>query len=389
MFMTLNLNCWRNFVKIAIPKEIQADERRIPMLPVDVAALSNLGATIEIETGIGQSIGFSDSDYSDAGAVVNPNRETLLSSADLILRLNKPPINEIQLLKKGCIHISYLDPFNEKELIHALLKQGINSISMEMIPRTTKAQKMDTLSSQASLAGYTAVILAAERLDKIFPMMMTPAGTISPVRVFIIGAGVAGLQAIATAKRLGARVEAFDTRPVVEEQVLSLGAKFVKIDLGETGQTKNGYAKALTDDQLKRQREVMAKHCSQADIVITTAQVFGRKAPLIITNEMIEKMSPGSIIIDMAVESGGNVDGSVIGREIDINGVKIIGLRNLAGRKASHASQMYSSNLKNLILEFWDKENKRFSLDLEDEIIKSCLVTHNGQIFSEVLKNIK
>jgi NAD(P) transhydrogenase subunit alpha len=218
-------------------------------------------------------------------------------------------------------------------------------------------------------------------------MMMTPAGTISPGHVFVIGAGVAGLQAIATAKRLGARVDAFDTRPVVEEQVKSLGAKFVKIDLGETGETKDGYAKALTPEQLEKQRQGMANVCAQSDAVITTAQVFGKKAPLIITKNMITQMKPGSVIVDMAVETGGNVEGSQLDQEVEINGVKIIGLGNLPGRVATNASQMYSSNLHNLIEEYWDKEAKIFRLNLEDEIIKGCLVTHQGRICHEQIKN--
>jgi len=259
---------------------------------------------------------------------------------------------------------------------------------MEMIPRSTIAQKMDALSSQANLAGYVTVILAAERINKILPMMMTPSGTIAPARVFIIGVGVAGLQAIATAKRLGARVEAFDTRPVVEEQVQSLGAKFVKIDLGETGQTKDGYAKALTPEQIKKQQDGMAKICANADIVITTAQLFGRKAPVIVTKEMVAQMKPGSIIVDMAVESGGNVEGSKVDEEVDVNGVRILGLGNLPGRVAVHASQMYSSNLVNFVESFWDVEAKKFNLKLEDDIIKGCLITHNGEVVNEMIKNL-
>lgn len=259
---------------------------------------------------------------------------------------------------------------------------------MELIPRTTKAQKMDALSSQASLGGYVAVIVAADRLNKIFPMMMTPSGTIAPSKVFVIGAGVAGLQAIATAKRLGARVEAFDTRPIVEEQVQSLGAKFIKVDLGETGETKDGYAKALTQEQIDKQRDVMAKHCAQSDVVITTAQVFGKKAPIIITDDMIKGMKPGSLIVDLAVETGGNVEGSKLGEEIDSGGVRIIGLENLPGNVAVHASQMYSSNLGSLLSEFWDDESKSFKMDLEDEIIQGCLVTHQGSLFCETIKNI-
>jgi len=373
-------------VKIAIPRETHPEETRIPMLPADVEYFVKLGAKVEVEKGLGSSIGISDDQFVQAGATLSGDRQALLSSADMVLRLNKPPLDEIQLLKKGTVHISYLDPFNEKDLIDSFLKAGVSAISMEMIPRTTKAQKMDSLSSQASLAGYVSVILAADRLNKVFPMMMTPAGTIAPTRVFIIGAGVAGLQAIATAKRLGARVEAFDTRPVVEEQVLSLGAKFLKIDLGESGETKDGYAKELTEQQIKIQQDAMAKKCAQSDIVITTAQVFGRKAPRIITKEMVSAMQPGSIIVDMAVSSGGNVEGSKSNEEVDVNGVLIIGYNNLSDRVPLHATQMYSSNLKKLISEYIDKESGELVLDLEDEIIKGCLVTHNGEIFSDRLK---
>jgi len=252
-------------MKIVIPKEYVSGERRVPVIPSNVKQLVKLGAQVEIEANMGKTSGYSDDEYISAGATVSGDRKALLSSADVVLRLHKPPVEEIDWLKKGGIHISYLDPFNEKELLDKFVSHGISAISMEMIPRVTRAQKMDALSSQTSLAGYAAVIIAAERLNKIFPMMMTPAGTISPSRVFVIGVGVAGLQAIATAKRLGARVEAFDTRPVVEEQVQSLGAKFVKIDLGETGQTKDGYAKALTEEQIDKQRQEMANH-DRADI---------------------------------------------------------------------------------------------------------------------------
>jgi len=376
-------------VKIAVAKELQSGETRVPLIPATAANFVKLGAEVLVEQGMGISAFFRDEDYTKEGARIVSDRKVLFSEADIVIRLRKPSAEDITLLKKGTIHISYLDPFNEPALIDKFISQGVSAISMELIPRTTLAQKMDALSSQASLAGYVAVILAAEKLDKIFPMMMTPAGTIAPVKVFVIGAGVAGLQAIATAKRLGARVEAFDTRPVVEEQVQSLGAKFIKVDLGETGQTKDGYAKALTEEQLARQREAMARHCAQADVVITTAQVFGRKAPVIITRDMIEGMRPGSVVVDLAVETGGNVEGSEPGKTVDKNGVSIIGVENLPGRVAIHASQMYSSNVGNLITHFWDKESKNFKLDLEDEIIQGCLVTHNGEIVSETLKKQK
>lgn len=375
-------------MKIAVMKETHPGEARVPLIPATVEKLVRLGAEVEVEAGLGLSCRFANDDYVKAGAKVNPSRDEMLNSADIVLRLRKPPREEVRLMKNGCVHISYLDPFRETELVDQLAAAGISAVSLEMLPRTTLAQKMDVLSSQANLAGYVSVILAAEQLDKILPMMTTPAGTIKPARVFIIGVGVAGLQAIATARRLGARVEAFDTRPVVEEQVKSLGAKFVKIDLGETGQTKDGYAKALTPEQMQMQKEGMAKACAQADIVITTAQLFGRPAPRIIDHGMIAQMQPGSVIVDMAVESGGNVEGSVVDQVVEIEGVKVIGLGNLPGQVAQTASQVYSANLGNFVEHFWNKEGKTFCLRLEDEIMKGSLITHGGQIVNEMYKNI-
>ncbi|MHC4518177.1 MAG: Rossmann-fold NAD(P)-binding domain-containing protein, partial [Planctomycetota bacterium] len=239
---------------------------------------------------------------------------------------------------------------------------------------------------QANLAGYVAVVLAAEHQKKILPMMMTPAGTIPPARVFVIGAGVAGLQAIATAKRLGARVDAFDVRPDAQEQILSLGAKPLKVDLGETAQTKDGYAKKLTDEQLEKQRQAMARQCAQSDVVVTTAKVFGRKAPLIVTNEMLDGMKPGSVVVDLAVGTGGNVEASELGKEIERKGVTIVGWPELQRRVPVPASQMFSSNLYNLLEHFWDKEARQLTLDRDDEIIQACLITHGGQIVNETVK---
>jgi NAD(P) transhydrogenase subunit alpha len=373
-------------LKLFIPKEADAAETRVPALPETVKRLSDLGIDIAIEKGLGAGLHLDDKQYQEAGAEVVTEVASGYGEADMVLRLGKPAEEDVAQLRDGAIHISHLDPFFEASLVRTLAKQNISAICMEMIPRTTLAQKMDALSSQANIAGYAAVILAADRLSQIMPMMMTPAGTINPARVFIIGAGVAGLQAIATAKRLGARVEAFDTRPVVEEQVQSLGAKFVKIDIGETGQTKDGYAKKLTDEQLEKQRQGMAEHCAQADVVITTAKLFGRKAPLIVTKDMVEGMRPGSIIVDLAVETGGNVEGSKPGEEVDVNGVRIIGLRNLPGLYPVDASQMYASNTANLIDHFWDKEEKAFNLDLEDEILNACVITHGGEIVNESIR---
>ena len=372
-------------MNLAVPREVHPGEVRVALIPEHVAKLVKAGAEVTIESGLGQPLRIADEKYTEAGASVVADHNQLIQNADVVLRIRKPLVEEVERMKPGCIYISLLDPFNERELIDMFVAKNISAVSMEMIPRITRAQKMDVLSSQANLAGYVAVILAAERLDKILPMMMTPAGTISPARVFIIGVGVAGLQAIATAKRLGARVEAFDTRPVVEEQVKSLGARFVKIDLGETGQTKDGYAKALTEEQLQKQREGMAKVCALSDIVITTAQLFGRRAPVIVTGKMVRGMSKGSVIVDLAVEGGGNVAGSQIDRELDVDGVRIIGLGNLPGRVTVHASQMFSSNLYNLVEDFWNDEEKRIDLNLEDEIVKGCVITHQGKIVNEMI----
>ena len=370
---------------VAVPKETHPGETRTALVPEHVAKLTALGAKIEVESGLGLACGHSDIEYTRAGAVVRADRTAMLATADVILQVRKPTLDEVSALREGTVFIALLDPFQSPDVIRALAAHNVSALSMEMVPRSTRAQKMDVLSSQASLAGYAAVIVAAGESGKIFPMMMTPAGTIKPVKVFIIGAGVAGLQAIATARRLGAKVEAFDTRPVVEEQVKSLGAKFVKIDVGETGQTEGGYAKALTEDQLKLQREGMARVCAESDIVITTAQVFGRRAPVLLTSEMLDAMKPGSVVVDLAVESGGNVEGVVADEITDRKGVKIVGIASLPGRVPVHASQMYSSNVTALLTEFWDKEAQALKLNLEDDILKSCVVTHGGRIVNEKL----
>ena len=370
---------------VAFPKETHAGETRAAMVPELVGKLTALGAKVEIEAGLGLSCGHSDADYERAGAAVRTDRAAMIQTADVIVQVRKLRPGDVSLMREGAVFIGLLDPFQSPDLIQVLAARGVSAISLEMVPRSTRAQKMDVLSSQASLAGYAAVIAAAEQSGKIFPMMMTPAGTIKPVKVFIIGAGVAGLQAIATAKRLGAKVEAFDTRPVVEEQVKSLGAKFVKIDVGETGQTADGYAKALTEDQIKLQREGMKRICAESDVVITAAQVFGRRAPILLTSEMLDAMKPGSVVVDLAVESGGNVEGVVSDQITDRKGVKIVGIASLPGTVPVHASQMYSSNVTALLTEFWDKETKALKLNLEDDILKSCLVTHGGKIVNEKL----
>lgn len=372
-------------MKLFIAKEPGRQETRAALLPADAAKLVKLGAEVEVAAGIGRAINVADEEYEHAGAQVSSDQKTSLG-AEMVLRLGVPDVDDVSHLSGGAIHVSLLDPFNSAEVVQAMADREISAISLEMIPRTTIAQKMDVLSSQANLAGYVAVILAASRQNKILPMMMTPAGTIAPARVFVIGAGVAGLQAIATAKRLGARVDAFDVRPDAQEQILSLGAKPLKVDLGETGQTKDGYAKKLTDEQLARQREAMAKQCAQSDIVITTAKVFGKKAPLIVTNEMIDGMKPGSVIIDLAVETGGNVEASKPDKEVQRHGVMIIGRVELPRRVPVAASQVFSSNLYNFVEHFWHKETKRFVLDRDDAIIQGCLITHAGDIVHPAIK---
>ena len=375
-------------MRIAIPKEIHPGENRVPITPDSAKKLCRMGAELVVEAGLGLGSGYADSEYEEAGASVSSDRNALFSSADVLLRLRKPSLEEIALMKRGCIHISYLDPFNEKELVGALQAAGITAISMEMIPRTTRSQKMDALSSQANLAGYVMVLQAATHLPRIFPMMMTPAGTLKPANVFVIGAGVAGLQAIATAKRLGAKVTAFDTRPVVAEQVQSLGAKFLEIDLGETGQTEGGYALELTPEQVEMQRQAQKDVIAKSDVVITTAQVFGRKPPVLVTKDMVEGMAPGSVIVDMAAETGGNVEGSVPNEIVKVGGVTIIGLGNLAGEVARDASQMYSSNLFNLVEDNWNEEQKQFVVDFEDDILPGCIITHGGEVVNETIKKI-
>ncbi|MDR0532653.1 MAG: NAD(P) transhydrogenase subunit alpha [Verrucomicrobiales bacterium] len=368
-------------MRLLCAKENEAGETRVALVPADAKKLIQLGFEVEVEQGAGVSAGFADDSYQAVGATINSDRQAALRSADVVLKIKAPTASDISLFKKDSLSVSFLDPFRQSELVEKFAVSGVRAVSLELIPRSTIAQKMDALSSQASLAGYAAVIHAAEKLDRIFPMMMTPAGTLSAAKVLVIGVGVAGLQAIATAKRLGARVTAFDTRPVVEEQVKSLGAKFLKIDLGKMEQTEQGYAKELTPGQLELQKKGMAKACAESDVVITTAQVFGRQAPRIIGKEMLSGMRPGSLVLDLAVATGGNVEGSDANGEVSINGVRVIGCLNLAATVPQHASQMLSSNMLAFITHFWDKENKRVRVDANDEIMRDCLLTADGKVF--------
>ena len=371
--------------KILVCKESDPRETRTPLIPDDVKRLIGMGFEIKAVSGTGVKSGFSDEAYEKAGAKIVANEQDAFADSEIVLRIMKP--ESAKGLKKDTLHLSYLDPFNEKELLNDFAKAGVQAVSLEMIPRTTLAQKMDVQSSQTSLAGYVAVLNAAAKLPKILPMMVTPSGTIQPARVFIIGVGVAGLQAIATAKRLGARVDAFDTRPVVEEQVKSLGANFVKIDLGEMGQTDQGYAKELTPEQVAKQQEAQAKVCERSNIVITTAKVFGRKAPLLIKKDVLERMQPGSIVVDMAVSTGGNVEGSKLFENVVTdNGVTIMSGDLLERQVPYDASKMLSGNFTAFLTHFYNKESKELDVKLEDEIMKGCLLTRGGAIVHERFK---
>ena len=373
-------------MNIFFPKEPEF-ETRVSLTFESAKKFLDKGLNVSIEKSFAEHLGSSEKDFEDLGVKVS-SRDEGFSNAEIICSVQNIGQEELEKIKAGTLLVSFLDPFNEKSLVKKIKEKNISAISMELIPRITRAQKMDALSSQANLAGYSAVIIASQELQKALPMMMTAAGTISPSKVFVIGVGVAGLQAIATAKRLGAKVEAFDTRPVVEEQVKSLGARFVKIDIGETGETDQGYAKELTSEQIEMQREGMKKVCASSDIVITTAQVFGRPAPTLVTSEMVSAMSQGSVIVDMAVGTGGNVEGSIPNETIDINGVKIVGNTNLPGELPFHSSQVYSSNIFNLIDEFWNEDEKKLKLDVSDEILSICLISHEKEYINKTIREI-
>lgn len=371
-------------MEIVILKEPK-EETRIPMLPAQVEKLCKLGFLCHVESSLGSHLSITDEHYEKVGATIFSDRKKVFTSADLVLCLSSPSIHDVSHMKTGSYLVGFLDPFTNKDLLKILEQKKISSISMELMPRTTVAQKMDALSSQANLAGYVSVLLATSNLDKILPMMTTPAGTIFPAKVFIIGVGVAGLQAIATARRLGARVEAYDTRPIVKEQVESLGAKFFQIDLGQTQETKEGYAKELTQDQLKKQKEAMKSAISSSDIVITTAQLLGKKAPILVTQEMIKAMKQKSVIVDMATQNGGNVEGSKKDAIIESNGVTIIGYSQLARLVPQSASEMYGANLYNLIGHFFDNQKKTFPKEMHDPFFQTILMTYEGKIINSWL----
>ena len=370
-------------VLTAIPSP--PEERRLALVPAAVERLVKLGHEVQLPSGYGAPLHISDEAWAAAGAKVVAEAEAR-AAADVVLVVSPPAPKALQGLAPGTFVVGFLDPFFSLPTVKALADGGLRAMCVELMPRTTYAQKMDALSSQASLAGYVAVVLAAQRIDKVLPMMSTPAGTIAPARAFVLGVGVAGLQAIATAKRLGARVDAYDTRPVVAEQVKSLGARFVEFDLGgEQGQTEQGYAQALTDEQLERQRVQRAKVVAQSDIVITTAQVFGRPAPRLLGAAAIAGMKPGSVVVDLAASTGGNVEGTVAGKEVVTgNGVRIVGLHPLPASVARDASQMYAANLTYLIEHAWRDGVLRPAS--EDGIVDAVLLTDDGAVRHEAVR---
>ncbi|MBD2092630.1 Re/Si-specific NAD(P)(+) transhydrogenase subunit alpha [Microcoleus sp. FACHB-1515] len=368
-------------MKIAVAKEVEMGERRVALIPDTVARLVKQGHELLVEAGAGVGAEFSDADYLAAGAMVSGDRGWLWYEADLLVKVNPPQEWEVNLLREGATLISFLNPLGNPVIAQRLADRRITSFSLEMIPRTSRAQSMDALSSQAGIAGYKATLIAAAALPKFFPMLTTAAGTIAPAKVFVMGAGVAGLQAIATARRLGAVVEAFDIRPAVKEEVQSLGAKFVDVSLDEDTVAANGYAKELSEAAKERSRQIVTEHVKAADVIITTAQVPGRKAPLLVTEEMVAQMKPGSVIVDLAADQGGNCACTEAGKDIVAHGVTVIGPINLPATLPVHASQMFAKNVLTLV-QYLVKEGN-LQLNFADDIIDSACVTHEGEIRSD------
>jgi len=369
-------------MKIAVLKETRADETRVAASPETVKKFAELGAEIVVQSGAGETARFADDDYMAAGAKISPSAADTAQGADLILKVQRPSTEELRVMGRGAKLVAILSPHNDPDSVDAYARLGVDAMAMDFMPRITRAQSMDVLSSQSNLAGYKAVIDASAYFGKALPMMMTAAGTIAPAKVFVMGAGVAGLQAIATARRLGAVVSATDVRLASKEQVESLGATFVTVDeeAMKEAETEGGYAKEMSKDFQKRQAEFVAEHIKKQDIVITTALIPGRPAPKLISEEMVAGMKPGSIIVDLAAEQGGNVALTRPGEAIEINGVTILGFANVPGRLAADASSLYSRNVFNFISAFWDKEEKTFAVDWDDDIIKGVALTRDGKV---------
>jgi len=369
-------------VNIAVPAEIMAGESRVALTPAAVQRLTATGLRVFVEAGAGGEA-FPDRLYVDAKGEIVKGAKAAYGHAGVVVKVRKPELKEVELIPSGAALICFLQPLNSPELVTALAKRKVLSFSLESIPRITRAQSMDALSSQATVAGYKAALIAADSLGKLFPMLMTAAGTVTPARVLVLGAGVAGLQAIATCRRLGGVVEAFDVRAAAKEEVKSLGASFIELEL-ETQEGAGGYAREQSEDYLRRQRELLAKHAAQADVVITTALIPGRPAPILLTKEMVAGMKPGSVVIDIAAEAGGNVEGTEPGKVVVKNGVQIHGVTNPAGMVPAVASELYAKNLTNLLALL--VKDGELAVNFEDDIVKGCNITREGEIVQEATR---
>jgi len=372
-------------VKVAVPKETAADERRVALVPDTAAKMIAASLEVSVESGAGAAAYIPDDAYEKVSVKVVKGAAALLKDADAVLKVQAPDLKEVELLKSGSVLISFLQPATQGDIVKSLAKRGVTSFSLELVPRISRAQSMDALSSQASAAGYKSVLMAAGRLGKFFPMMMTAAGTVAPARVLVMGAGVAGLQAIATARRLGAVVSAYDVRPAVKEEVHSLGATFIELPL-ETQEGEGGYAREQSEEFLRKQRDLIGEHVAKSDVVITTAAVPGRRAPMLVTGDMVKGMRPGSVIVDLAAEAGGNVELTQAGKDVDVAGVTIMGTRNVPSTMPLHASQLYARNVMNLLLHL--VKDGAITLDFQDEITKGSCVTHGGEIVNERAKQL-
>ncbi len=372
-------------MKVATPKELTHDERRVALVPDTATKLRAAGLDVAVQAGAGAGAFIADDAYEQAGVRIVTHAADLLKDATAVLKVQAPMPSEVELLADGALLISFLQPATQGDIVKALARRRVTAFSLELLPRISRAQSMDALSSQASAAGYKAVLMAAERLSKFFPMMMTAAGTVAPARVLVMGAGVAGLQAIATARRLGAVVSAYDVRPAVKEEVQSLGATFIELPL-ETQEGEGGYAREQSDEFLRKQRQLIGEHVAKSDVLITTAAVPGRRAPLLVTGEMVKGMRPGAVIVDLAAETGGNVELTEAGKEVEVNGVTILGTRNIPSTMPLTTSQLYARNVANLLLHL--VKDGAIVMDFEDEITKSACVTHGGEIVNERAKQV-
>jgi len=369
-------------MKIAVPAEIDAAEPRVAATPDTVKKLKALGADVVVETGAGVKSGILDADYEAVGATIGSTAAAVVNDADVVLKVRRPTADELTHYKRGALVLAIMDPYGNDAALADMAKAGVVGMAMELMPRITRAQVMDVLSSQANLAGYRAVIDGAAEFGRAFPMMMTAAGTVPAAKVFVMGVGVAGLQAIATARRLGGIVTATDVRPAVKEQVASLGAKFIAVEDEEFKQaeTAGGYAKEMSKEYQAKQAALVAEHIKKQDIVITTALIPGRPAPRLISADMVKSMKPGSVIVDLAVERGGNVEGAQAGTVADLNGVKIVGYTNVPGRLAASASGLYAKNLLAYIDILVDKKEKKLAVNWDDEIVKATALTKDGAV---------